>query len=131
MSDPVFDAESKDCVLCGNTGVVRIIPHGGAANDAQDDECPWCLRRSIARMISPPVMQVPRSQPHAYVPNRKYPWFCGECGYAPHDTLMHIQPVVWPERKPSTWALGFCPCGVRLTKRTKAQRHCVRCVGLY
>ncbi len=28
---------------------------------------------------------------HRFVPARKYPWFCGVCGYAPHEALMHIQ----------------------------------------
>lgn len=82
-------------------------------------------------MISPPVMQVPRSQPHAYKPHRKHVHFCEECGYPPHETLKHIQPVVWPERKPEKWALGFCPCGVRLTKQTAKVGCCVRCHGLH
>lgn len=33
-------------------------------------------------------MQSPR---HAYVPHKKYPWFCRDCGYPPHETLKHIQ----------------------------------------
>ncbi|WP_315127305.1 hypothetical protein [Comamonas antarctica] len=26
---------------------------------------------------------------HDFRPNKKYPWFCADCGYAPHDELMH------------------------------------------
>ena len=27
---------------------------------------------------------------HKYVPDRKFPWFCGKCGYAEHEALMHF-----------------------------------------
>lgn len=30
---------------------------------------------------------------HEFVPNKKYPWFCACCGYAPHEPLKHFQPV--------------------------------------
>lgn len=26
---------------------------------------------------------------HSYTPNRKYPWFCAECGYPEHERLQH------------------------------------------
>ena len=26
---------------------------------------------------------------HASVPHPRYPWFCNECGYAPHEQLKH------------------------------------------
>lgn len=29
--------------------------------------------------------------PHEYKAHKKYPWFCGECGYPPHDEVKHIQ----------------------------------------
>lgn len=28
---------------------------------------------------------------HKFTPHRKWPWFCRECGYAPHEQLKHIQ----------------------------------------
>jgi hypothetical protein len=46
----VFDPEAKHCELCNDTGAVRVIPHGGSGNDAQEDECPWCLRREFNRL---------------------------------------------------------------------------------
>jgi hypothetical protein len=27
---------------------------------------------------------------HAFKPHRKYPWFCADCGYPPHETLKHF-----------------------------------------
>ena len=27
---------------------------------------------------------------HEFVPNKKYPWFCAHCGYAPQELLMHL-----------------------------------------
>ena len=33
------------CRFCGGTEIVKIIPCGGSANDAIEDECPLCLRR--------------------------------------------------------------------------------------
>ena len=27
--------------------------------------------------------------PHRYQPHKKYPWFCGECGYPEHERLKH------------------------------------------
>ena len=42
-----YDESDPDCQLCGNTGTVEIIPHGGGSNDAQEDECPWCLRKAL------------------------------------------------------------------------------------
>ena len=33
---------------------------------------------------------VPTPPPlHAYKPHRKWPWFCGECGYPEHERLKH------------------------------------------
>ena len=28
---------------------------------------------------------------HKFKPNKKYPWFCAECGYEPHHPLKHLQ----------------------------------------
>jgi len=33
----------------------------------------------------------PPDSRHRFVPDKKYPWFCGQCGYAPHEPLMHYQ----------------------------------------
>lgn len=41
-------------------------------------------------MPFPPAPK-PKPQLHRFVPDRKYPWFCAECGYAPHEVLKHIQ----------------------------------------
>jgi len=30
---------------------------------------------------------------HDFVPDKAHPWFCGECGYAPHTVLKHNQPT--------------------------------------
>lgn len=30
---------------------------------------------------------------HEFVPDKKYPWFCAHCGYAPHEPLKHVQPA--------------------------------------
>lgn len=27
---------------------------------------------------------------HRCAPHKKYPWFCDVCGYAEHETLMHL-----------------------------------------
>lgn len=39
---------------------------------------------------------------HKFIPDRKYPWFCGRCGYASHEALMHVEdtPSPTPEVKP-------------------------------
>lgn len=34
---------------------------------------------------------------HEFFPNKKYPWFCAHCGYAPHEPLMHVQPSTTSE----------------------------------
>jgi ribosomal protein S27AE len=37
---------------------------------------------------------IPRPPPdtrHHFQPHKKYPWFCGKCGYSPHERLMHFQ----------------------------------------
>lgn len=132
MSELVFDEKASFCLLCGDTGMVEIIPHGGTVNDARLDECPWCLRRSMMRPKASPAPV--RSTPHVYQPNPKYRHFCHDCGYPPHDTLMHVQPVVWPALPPERKAPhGHCPCGVRLTKKTAPFGRCTRCQtsGLY
>lgn len=40
-----------------------------------------------------PFPTPPKVRPklHRFTPDRKYPWFCAECGYAPHEPLKHIQ----------------------------------------
>lgn len=37
---------------------------------------------------------------HDFVPNKKYPWFCAFCGYAPHEPLKHFQPIATTEGQP-------------------------------
>jgi hypothetical protein len=32
----------------------------------------------------------PKALRHEYKPDRKYPWFCADCGYPPHETLKHL-----------------------------------------
>ena len=39
---------------------------------------------------------------HAYVPHRKYPWFCGECGYPPHEELKHLPAQAIETRRAET-----------------------------
>lgn len=31
---------------------------------------------------------------HTYKPNKRYPWFCGECGYSEHEALKHLPGTV-------------------------------------
>lgn len=33
--------------------------------------------------------------PHEFNPHKKYPWFCRDCGYPPHDEVKHIQHSDW------------------------------------
>ncbi|MFA5053487.1 MAG: hypothetical protein WC565_05490 [Parcubacteria group bacterium] len=49
MTELMFDENAKHCAMCADTGAVNVIPHGGGPNDSREDECPWCLRREIAR----------------------------------------------------------------------------------
>jgi hypothetical protein len=37
--------------------------------------------------------EMPADTRHQFVPNKKYPWFCAHCGYAPHEPLKHVQPA--------------------------------------
>lgn len=52
MSELIFDMRARHCDLCNDTGNVQVIPYGGGPNDAQEDECPWCLRREFNRLRS-------------------------------------------------------------------------------
>ena len=36
---------------------------------------------------------------HTFKPHRKYPWFCGICGYASHEVLMHTQEPANPAKE--------------------------------
>lgn len=36
------------------------------------------------RPPSPPIL-------HDFSPHPKWPWFCGQCGYAPYEPLQHNQ----------------------------------------
>lgn len=40
-----------------------------------------------------PANHVAPDNRHEFVPNKKYPWFCAHCGYAPHEPLKHVQPA--------------------------------------
>jgi len=44
-----IDFEAKGtCQLCGGREMVEVVPNGlSGGNDAQLDECPWCLRRRL------------------------------------------------------------------------------------
>ena len=33
---------------------------------------------------------------HDFRPHRKYPWFCADCGYPPHEILKHKRPPEAP-----------------------------------
>ena len=47
-----------------------------------------------------------RPSPHEYKPHKKYPLFCDQCGYPPHDEVKHIQN---PEFTPAVF-LNTCGC---------------------
>ena len=51
-ADFIYDELDTPCRLCGGTRTVGVIPIGGVGNDSQADECPWCLRRELAALIS-------------------------------------------------------------------------------
>lgn len=40
-----------------------------------------------------PQAQAATDNRHSFVPNKKYPWFCAHCGYAPHELLKHFPPA--------------------------------------
>lgn len=35
------------CQLCQDSETVEVLPPNGQGNDAELDECPWCLRRKL------------------------------------------------------------------------------------
>lgn len=58
----------------------------GTASDAREAAEAEYKRRVLSALTNQPDNR------HAFVPNKKYPWFCAHCGYAPHEPLKHIQP---------------------------------------
>lgn len=45
---------------------------------------------NIARIASNALEPRPQfDDRHAYVPHRKWPWFCDRCGYPEHENLKH------------------------------------------
>src|ERR1041385_8624208 len=81
------------CELCGGTGVVEIIPHGGGPNDAREDECPWCLRRKLegGQGRCEAVTAEGMNHPTARCKFRARPGsrFCHVHGKSPNDKLRH------------------------------------------
>ena len=57
-------------------------------------ECVWHIdvREYLNRAAAPSPSPI---SPHEYQPHKKYPWFCRECGYAPHDTIKHKPHPEW------------------------------------
>lgn len=96
---------------CGWDGLHKIAVADGAylarAEWPEDEEGVSVQRATVMRNIGnlikvcramlaaprPPAAQErkPGKNPHDFRPNKKYPWFCADCGYAPHDPLMHKQ----------------------------------------
>ncbi|MBC9176781.1 hypothetical protein [Pseudoroseomonas ludipueritiae] len=56
-----------------------------------DSETLQMARDKVARMAEV-AQRPPKPDLHHFKPNRKYPWYCAHCGYAPHEPLKHIQP---------------------------------------
>jgi hypothetical protein len=48
--DNLIFTEEGPCYLCHDTHTVDVTPKGGQANDAREDECPWCLRRELNKL---------------------------------------------------------------------------------
>lgn len=48
-------------------------------------------RERKATFVSATVIPDPGPTTHAFKPARKYPWFCGICGYGPDERLQHSQ----------------------------------------
>lgn len=61
--------------------------------------------------------------PHEYKAHKKYPWFCGECGYPPHDEVKHIQN---PEFTPAVF-LNTCGCEPMTEETAEALGEMVKC----
>ena len=62
--------------------------HDYAGRPAWED----AIRQSILSALeaTPPAPKVTEAAKHKFVPHEKFPWFCAECGYAPHEPLMHL-----------------------------------------
>lgn len=50
-------------------------------------------RARKAEFVSANIIPSPPSRltTHTFKPDRKYPWFCGACGYGPDEPLQHTQ----------------------------------------
>lgn len=59
-----------------------------AANAVEEDGYDAMHKAMLAAAPRPPEPVAPNRR-HAFRPNKKYPWFCADCGYEPHDELMH------------------------------------------
>lgn len=45
----------------------------------------------LAELLRQGLPRAPEPRTHTFRPDRKYPWFCGVCGYGPDEPLQHTQ----------------------------------------
>lgn len=79
--------QCRSPVACGGFGYCRELnmADGYVMVDAEELKRLRALDAKYGWTERPP----PDTR-HKYVPNRKYPWFCGKCGYAEHEKLKHL-----------------------------------------
>lgn len=84
-------------------------------------ECVWSI--NIFEVLRKSVTTPAPISPHEYKAHKKYPWFCGECGYPPHDEVKHIQN---PEFTPAVF-LNTCGCEPMTNETAEAVKAMVEC----
>lgn len=69
------------------TTFMGIPPRPGTPRHVWDTEIFPMLKAALGARLD--ALPANHSLLHAYIPHRKYPWFCGHCGYPEHERLQH------------------------------------------
>lgn len=92
LTDAVQVAQRVGCWVGINVNGVRVLI-GPTDLPKQIIENYAMARARKAEFVSANIIPSPppRQTTHQFKPDRKYPWFCGVCGYGPDELLQHTQ----------------------------------------
>lgn len=91
--DPDQDmSEAPWCVWSPNENIGHY-PGIDEAKAAAQADYETRIRSALTAQVQAARVQAAAKTPidnrHKFQPNKKYPWFCAICGYAPHEKLAH------------------------------------------
>ncbi len=90
------DKRAYECLPCAVKGLEETAAefHSALREINRWNDHPATFSAGIQKILDGVIVTkdirfVGATTTHEFEPDKKYPWFCGHCGYPPHEALKH------------------------------------------